>query len=97
MNTVEILKAARELIADEKNWLQGSLYDRRNGEDCYCAVGALDVVTEMDGDALDRAIEAIQELLGAGNSIVNFNDTHAHSQVIDLFDSAIARAESEAA
>lgn len=97
--TAEILQKARDLISDEKNWTQGamardavgwSFTDARDQDAvCFCAVGALKRVTSMREyrDALDVLREEL-----SGEQVVTFNDSHAHSEVLQLFDRAIKRA-----
>jgi hypothetical protein len=107
MNIVEILKAARELISDEKNWAQCCNAIDASGNDVspmseeasrFCSIGALVRVGWRDpyGDPA-RARDCLRECLTGGHSIVSFSDTHTHAEVLALFDRAIVRAESEAA
>lgn len=109
MNTVQILKDARALIADEKNWTQDSFardsgglpIDPTNDDAvCFCAIGALAraVGSNPDGE-LPAENFLVSEMLewDARDSIPDFNDNHTHADILSLFDRAIARAESEAA
>lgn len=109
MNTVEILKAARELISDEKRWTQGELardmfgiYADYDSDDavCFCSEGAIRRVTITVPS--DERLRARQDAWGAlnkaaGGNIVTFNEGRTHSEVLAVFDRAIACAESEAA
>lgn len=107
MNTVQILKDARALIADEKNWTQNVMGRTSEGQhvdvhspeaSCFCVMGALLKVT--GGRSEDEFWLARREFYRGElkvESIAHFNDTHSHGEVIDLFDRVIARAESEAA
>ena len=108
MDTVRILKEARALISDEKNWTQDSFARNSAGEKvepaneravCFCAIGALAkaacLAPELDLPA-ENFIQDEAYMLGWIN-VPEFNDNHTHSEVLALFDRAIARAESEAA
>lgn len=108
MSTVQILKNARALIADEKNWAQKANardedgIEVRVGSDraySFCVIGALFRASDMDGakDAREVIRDAISEITGGDRSITRFNDNRAHADVLIAFDRAIARAESEAA
>jgi len=100
MNTVEILKAARQVISDAKSWTQGTFARDANGKvasirfgDCFCSVGAIAKVT--DRNLVEPCPRAVIEALGVRShaELARFNDSHTHSEVLDLFDRAIARAE----
>lgn len=107
MDTVQILKEARALIADEKNWTQDSFARNSAGETtepaddeavCYCAIGALAKVARLSPECNLPAENLVEEealMLGWIN-VPEFNDNHTHAEVLALFDRAIARAESEA-
>ncbi len=101
--TVQILKDARALIADEKNWTQDKWARDRNGDAvapespkavCFCSLGALRKAS-VDDDGFCYAREVLRDV--TKGSIIDFNDTHGHAEVLAIFDSAIARAESEVA
>lgn len=101
MDTAQILKDARALIADEKNWTQDKVARDRRGYSvspesrravCFCAIGALRK-TCVDDDSLIYARDVLRDV--AKIPITEFNDTHTHAEVIALFDRAIARAEGE--
>jgi hypothetical protein len=105
MNTVEILKAARDLIADETKWTQGCSAKDAKGEYvsplsveavCFCAIGAVSKVSGQPAFVADKSEPAryLWEVIGVRDQFVfEFNDTHTHPEVIALFDKAIARAE----
>lgn len=113
MNTVEILKSARELIEDEKKWTQGG-YCRVSGEiagyaageplpqgaDCFCAIGSLAWVGNMticEAEA-SEAFKLLTALTDEdGCEVHEFNDLYSHSTVLRLFDRAIKHAERAAA
>ncbi|PDT15877.1 hypothetical protein CO670_15380 [Rhizobium sp. J15] len=109
MNTVEILKAARELISDEKRWTQTVYARDENGNSvnatdpmavCFCSRGAIDKIT-AGNRAWGGAYDVLLDLLVSEDDnclgVADFNDKHTHAEVLSLFDRAIARAESEAA
>jgi hypothetical protein len=66
MRTVDVLIAARELIADKKNWTRGCLRAKRDGNACYCALGA---VTKAGGvlDREDAVVSTTTGFLGIEN------------------------------
>lgn len=101
---VQILKDARALIADEKNWTQRVFARNSRGLEvsalsseasCFCTVGALGRFT--NGMAIGSSAYLLLKREVGQNYIAvsDFNDTHTHAEVIALFDHAIARAESE--
>lgn len=102
--TIEILKAARDLIAKPENWTQGSYAKRSDDLEtipsdpdavCFCSVGAI----FKAGDASFKFSETlpfeIREAFGVAkeNDLVKFNDSHTHSEVLDLFSKSISKAE----
>ncbi|NTJ67561.1 hypothetical protein G6M50_06255 [Agrobacterium rhizogenes] len=110
MNTVEILKKARELLSDEKRWTKGFYAVDIDGyaahvdgnEACqFCAIGAIARVSGMTGAEAEgsKSAEMLAKAAGIdrGCHVPSFNDDHTHAEILDLFDCAIARAESEAA
>lgn len=64
--------------------------------DCFCAVGAIAWVSDATVNEAERS--AAWKFLNAEtnsaemNEIHEFNDTHTHAEVLDLFDRAIKRA-----
>lgn len=107
MTTLEILKAARELLSDEKRWTQHAFAKEADGKSCdydspaavcWCAAGAIGKV--YGGDTLtDRAMEAqallagsdVLHELGEESSVTNLNDSGTHAEVLALFDRAIEK------
>ena len=100
--TVEILKAARDLIAKPENWTQGEsarddrgrrvdVYSRR--AKCFCSIGAIYRVSSTDEEANRSRKALIDQLPMERRFITTFNDTHSHSEVLDLFSKAISSAE----
>ena len=49
MNTIDILKKARENIASPESWITCELIDKRMGGTCYCALGAVCAVEFPEG------------------------------------------------
>jgi len=94
MKTYEVLEKALARIEDEKNWCQGS-YGPKKGPNC--AVGAL-VYAEATRSIHDRPVAEALVALGAftGGSLVDFNDSRTHPEVVELFQKAI-RAEKQKA
>ena len=105
MNTVEILKGAKELLVT-KGWTQRTFARNDKGipvhigmkhtATCFCGVGALlhtaeavDTLYYPAWAALDRA---------AGEHFPNFNDAEGRTldEVLAVFDKAIAAEESSA-
>jgi hypothetical protein len=84
METWEVLEKALALIEDEENWCQGHLYI---GNRC-CARGALMASRPLKKE-VDQAGAAIRALLPGPHTIMTFNDTHSHAEVVDLFQTAI--------
>jgi hypothetical protein len=95
MNTLEDLIVARSLIETASHWCH---HEERDGNR-RCALAALADAANGLTDA-HPALLALCEALpksfrgNAGHSMVSmaaFNDAHAHSQVVALFDRAIER------
>ena len=101
LTPVEILRAARALIADPARWTQGEdardacgspAWAGRHASSavCWSADGAL-MHVERDKNSFWPARDALVAAMGA--SAVVFNDTHTHAEVLAAFDRAIALAE----
>lgn len=104
ISVVEILKEARKIISDEKNWTQGTFARDAGGKaasirvgDCFCSVGAIAKVT--DRNLIEPCPRQVLDALGVRShaELARFNDSHKHAEVLNLFDLAIARAEGGAA
>lgn len=104
MDTLDILKQARELISDERRWTRGELARDSEGHEvdedspsaaCWCSVGAVWRVRE-GGENLCGALTALEEAMGTEH-IGDFNDSHSHAEVLAAFDAAIAKLEGETA
>jgi hypothetical protein len=99
VSPVEILKAARELIAKPERWTRGVIARAGTvpltsamgeGATCWCAMGAVDKCAggpDCSAPALDLLYPIIP-----GCGIAQFNDSHDHPEVLALFDRAIAKA-----
>jgi hypothetical protein len=101
MKTSEILKAAREIIADPSNWMQGDFSSEFGDNTCFCALGAIAKASgELEENtpyseadkALKRVVRTWFEAEGINyhhNSFAVFNDKNDHDSVIKAFDAAI--------
>lgn len=94
----EILVAARDKIADEKNWTQGEFARDANGDDvnavsnkavCWCAIGSLISVLPEDLSFDSVSLWKLVDSASGGSSYA-FNDSHTHAEVLGLFDKLIA-------
>lgn len=105
MKTIDILRQAKQLISKPENWNQGDWRKERDGQMCYCGMGALvAVVTGDEFDFTTNDINRAERLLSkaAGqldnvhlshlNTFAAFNDRHTHEEVMQAFDLAIAMA-----
>lgn len=93
MNTLETLKAARELISDPKRWTQKTSARDSKGRPtfadeeeavCWCAIGAL---SHVNREKLITCCGVLESVMPVG--IATFNDSHTHEEVLALFDKAI--------
>lgn len=97
----EILRKARELISDPTHWTQkafargpdGRSVDDSDPRACsWCSLGALIKVTGENfprGElVLERAVRELHPGIDTA-SIVRFNDTRSHSEVLAVWDRAI--------
>lgn len=100
MTTLEILKAARELISVPERWTQGAAARHKNGNvigwntanaSCWCSTGA---VMKCGLHHADSALSLLAEVTSVG-SVPYYNDTHTHAEVLAMFDRAISIAEAE--
>ena len=108
MSTAEVLKMARDLISDRRGWIQGREIDFHGYmPPSYCSNGALKAASRSVSSAKkaqEALASAIPEKVFPNGSrigfteseqIVMFNDWYQtrHEDVLDVFDTAIARAE----
>lgn len=105
MSTLEILKAARELLSDEKRWTQGAYARNKAKEDvpefnpdaiCFCMLGSI-YRSVGDYSRAQTAAQALRNVLPC--PIPTFNDDldRKHSEILAKFDEAIARLEGQQA
>lgn len=95
MTTVEILRTARSLIDEPGKWCKGSFHkdDRLR----HCALGALSGIDDHY-TAHDVLMRAVGIVLGTGkDGVIPYNDApeRTHSDIMRLYDCAIALAEQE--
>lgn len=107
MTTLEILKAARELISVPERWTQASYarnkahtpVDWLDSSACsWCAMGAIAKASFLEKDQVLAQQNAIDQLKNFQFHLAEFNDAAGtkHTDILALFDRAIARLESEA-
>lgn len=99
METIDVLKAARELISDESRWTQQAMardvsgkhvfsYDARATR--WCSMGAINKASGFTGDRIpDAAMEASLAIGRVVFDVVKFNDSSRHAEVLAAFDRAI--------
>jgi hypothetical protein len=92
------LIAARELIKDKENWIQGMAYRMTHDERLRrCAMKAVVDVVKAEylypvHHRIIKAREALTRVIPGDIQdwcVETFNDTHEHSDVLKLFDDAI--------
>ncbi|HEX5327084.1 MAG TPA: hypothetical protein VFW75_10490 [Acetobacteraceae bacterium] len=94
ITAVQLLRAAKGLIELEDKWVQGR-YETVRGR--RCAMGALQAAARVLRDP--RAFEEAKDLLRTEavlrgySHVEKMNDRSSHSQVLAVFDAAIAKAE----
>ena len=101
----ELLIAARAKIEKPENWTTGWYAKTATGRQCntddpeaicFCSMGAIDAAAGIDVYLAQRAYYELQlvleRIIYPGFGIAEFNDTHTHAQVLDMFDKAIANA-----
>jgi hypothetical protein len=87
MTGLDVLIAARALIADPKHWGQGD--GHRPGTNC--ASEAIFRSTKTYDESVAAMIALIETIGGVGNvHIPHWNDSSTHAQVLAAFDKAIA-------
>jgi hypothetical protein len=84
VTTREVLVEAQSLIDVPSKWGQKWFTDRKGRK---CAVGALIEACPGDLDCFIDARDLLEAL--AGQSVVSFNDSHTHAEVMDLYRQAI--------
>ena len=105
MTPLEVLVAARSLIARPWGWGKGSYAQTRRGVDCYCSVGALSKAstdgsrhwTHTDFLAREEALGALAravdgpDYIDAARTVIAWNDARSTRKrdVLAAFDKAI--------
>ena len=98
MTPLEVLTAARTLIAKSEHWCQrtytcdaaGKPVDVESGKGKrFCLSMAMMLASDWENDSLVQAESYIAQRIEHGG-IIRFNDTHTHAEVIGLLDTAIA-------
>ncbi len=108
MNTLELLKAARERISSEESWTQGAFAENSDGapvmvkspEACrWCAIGALESISPPDEPLVFRRafreLSATLDDFGWDRRMAAYNDMSSHKQVLFLYDVTIRRLEEQ--
>jgi hypothetical protein len=97
-----ILKAARRLLTPKHRWTKGVYSDEREGETCYCSLGALMAVSSnrytLGYDVAAYELHKISLKYPKGRrGIIAYNDhpQTTHRQVLSLFDRAIKSLEKQ--
>ena len=97
-DTLTILTAARNIIADPDMWYQGDDYTASGewdtDEPC-CAMCAIWRAEKANGDLGCKALWHIRNFVPERANLVDFNDAYstAHADVMAVFDRAIAALE----
>ena len=100
MNTIDYLHATRALISEPEHWTQKTSARNANGDPVavldreafsYCLTGAVKRVTNVS-DAYSDVIRALQSFDPRGWSLMLFNDSHTHAEVLHWIDKAIEAA-----
>lgn len=90
MNTKDILIAARARIENKTNWFGGDEPLRDDSIDQRCAIMAINDICPAETDDYGRVRNALKRGMYA-SSVVEFNDSHTHAEVLAAFDRAIAQ------
>lgn len=103
MTTAEILRAARDLIAEESRWTKRHaardhagrpIQPTEPGACRFCATGALRKICGNNDDGYSKAYGLLKESV-SDKYVGEFNDTHTHGEVMEAFSKAIALADQE--
>lgn len=93
MSTLQALRAARARLNSPENWCQGrGTLELKDGGHAFCMIGACSWHT---GDTYGAARDALARVLGitpgpgCGAFIGDWNDSHTHEEVLEVFDWAI--------
>jgi hypothetical protein len=100
---VEIIEAARALIANENHWCRRQMaFDLDGGAVCatdnsafkWCGYGALIAAAHHMNNDCSRVHELAvnaASCFGGSSALIAVNDTNGHAAVLALFDEAMAR------
>lgn len=97
------LRAAKALIAAPATWTQGNYAldqdeqpVRADDPDavCFCSIGAIECLSKNVDSWQQRG--ALKDAVPIGSSIISFNDSHTHAEVMGVWNKAIATAEANA-
>lgn len=95
MTAAELLRQAKALIADERNWWDGIPIAHRHRQ-ALCASEAMQRVTATNWCPL--AWQSLRAACGGQTgAVIRFNDHHTHPEVMAAFDKAIELAERQEA
>ena len=94
---LDTLRAARTLLSDPARWCQNASARRPDGgvsssydkAYSFCALGAVEHLSRADYPAVSDLLD------GLTGDIVEFNDSHTHAEVLDVFDTLIETLESQ--
>lgn len=104
MTPKEILTAARDLIAEEDRWTQGTSARDSEGNEvlfdnpkatCWCALAAISKASDDEtSEESDQATTLLRKvtLQRTGLYVSQFNDAYPHKVVIQAFNEAIESA-----
>jgi hypothetical protein len=96
MNTLEILKAAKEKIATEATWTNKVICRDKDGNPCgkFQAVqfSSFAALWAVNGHTLEAIYAEVLLQRQMGGDIFEFEDNHTHAEVIQAWDKAIAEA-----
>lgn len=105
---IAIAKKARALIEDPNNWTQGAYATDKDGvaldqplDDeavCFCMIGA---IRRAEGNPREEVTRqnipllwgVLEDMVGEYQYPHEYNDTHAHDEVLAFLDKAIKRLE----
>ena len=95
MKLIDELLALRALAEPPEDWCQGRMWKPITHAAPRCLVGHMLIATHLKFQDAEGALKA--ELppgfsQGRCNPLVDFNDTHTHSEVLAVIDKAIATA-----
>lgn len=103
-SAVEVLIAARNLIASPAAWTKGVMARREDGRGadvkgpeavCWCALGAIRRCCTTGQEEFEANDRLVDELPSGDYCIAEFNDrkSTSHAVMLSIFDAAIAKAE----